>query len=293
MRNVLEVKFDDPSTNNSNGPRYFEGSSALVTVYELTAAGAPGFCGANFLGCATSNAPKGIWIRQDPENGYGSHLWCHDDLDDNCIDVGRVAIHEVGHMSGYLEHYQSGSAFARSRMTALPPKKSQTTTYADRTLGRCDTATMQMKYDVFTYAGRYPDCWDEVANTNTDGSLKAGLSATPSATVVCSGTTIAVEGRLYIQNQDSYERLGNNNLPSGGAGYPSRVVKLYRGSTLIASTTPYGVAQPNDNWFVNITQTVAANTTFTYHAEFDSAEAAIGSVNSTSFQVTWVKPALC
>lgn len=120
MRDVLEVKYDDLDTNNSDGPRYYEvSSSQLVTVYEVTAADAPAFCAANFLGCATSNAPRRIWIREDPINGYGAHEWCHVDLDDTCIDVGRVAIHEVGHMSGYLNHYGAGSAFARSRMTAL------------------------------------------------------------------------------------------------------------------------------------------------------------------------------
>lgn len=292
MRDVMNNKFDDPNYNNSNGPHYYEGTSALITVYEVTGANAPAFCASNFLGCATSNAPKRIWIREDPWNAYGTHDWCHVDLDDNCIDVGFVAIHEVGHMGGYLEHYPT-NAFARSRMTVVPPKKGQSSSYAARTLGRCDAATMQMKYDVFYYFGKYPDCWDEVANTNSDGSLKTDLSAETTATIVCSGETIYVSGRLNIHDYAAYERVGGNNLPAGGAGYPARVVKLYRSTTLVASTSTLNVSQGSDNWSVGISQTVAGTTTYTYHAEYDSAEVALGSATSASFQVTWVKPALC
>jgi hypothetical protein len=37
-----------------------------------------------------------------------------------------------------------------------------------------------------------------------------------------------------------------------------------------------------------ITQTVTVTTTYTYHAEFDSAEAAIGSKVGSNFTITWV-----
>lgn len=172
IRDVLLSDWTDTSTNNSNGPNYLESTPLAVIIFEMTAAQAPGFCGADFLGCTTVNpSPHEVYIRKDPANGYGGNDWCHVNNIPACIDEGRVAIHEVGHLSGYLNHYATAS-YARTRMTVSPPKKSQSSTYNSRTLGRCDEATMQMKYGVFQQIGVYPDCFDEVANTNTDGSLK-------------------------------------------------------------------------------------------------------------------------
>ncbi len=284
VRDILEATYPDSATNNSNAPRYAEATPAQVTIYEPLGANAPLFCPTDWLGCTTTDAPNSIWIRQDPATGYGGKDWCHVDDVGGCIDVGRVIIHEVGHMSGYLNHYGDGTAYGRTRMTALPPKKNQAPqTYTSRVLGRCDEARLQKEYGVASYWLGFRECWDEVANTETDGDLKSKVTASPNYTSVCSGETISLSGRLSIDEFTSYGEVSLSNLAN-------RVVEVHRNGVFYVSAITDGTGA--DNWSKYLTFTVATTTSYTFQARFLFDETAVGHDSSGMHTLTWIKDPL-
>lgn len=127
MRDVFDNAWEDPVTNNSNSVRYGEGAAVVQVKYTVDA---PLYCGTSWIGCANGNTKK-IWMRK-------LSTWC-DKLDEpvtGCWDAGRAAIHEIGHVSGYLDHYPTQS-WGRSRMTGEPPQFG-----GARHLGRSDARSL-------------------------------------------------------------------------------------------------------------------------------------------------------
>jgi hypothetical protein len=61
MRDVLEDKWADLGTNNSDGPDFIEDANYDFDI--RFQASAPTFCGTLWLGCTTTNAPNRMWIR--------------------------------------------------------------------------------------------------------------------------------------------------------------------------------------------------------------------------------------
>jgi hypothetical protein len=241
----------------------------------------------DWLGCATGlTTPKQLWIRSDPLNAYSHKLYCNQSSVNGCAEVGRVAIHEVGHIGGYLGHYAS-NAWGRTRMSPLPPLKGEHSTYNTRTLARCDEANMQMKYDVANFFGYYADCYDEVTNTNADGTLKTDLSISPTTLTLCSGQPVTFGGRLNIHAYPSYDEIGGNNLPG-------RTLSIYKDGGYYASVGTVSSGGGN-NWSWSYSTTVGVVTTRTFYANFVASGETneLGPKTSATASITWVPVAQC
>lgn len=285
---TLKSNWASSQTNNSHGIRFDDDPSGAGTVrYNTSASACPG---TGWLGCADTNTgfDWDMWFNSSPTYGGNPVKWCQDPSNSSstCWSAYRIGIHETLHVGGFLDDL-NGMGETNTRMDS-PPIGS-----ASSSVARCDLARLQMWYDVAFIYEDYPDCWHEVANTNADGSLVVDLTASPSSTMACSGSSVVVKGRLWIHNYDSYKKIGGNNLAS-------RVVDLYRGSSTnigftFTNQTPND-AEPNDNWSKTISQTVSGTTTYTYHAEFNPLgddNGPFSDKSSANFSITWINPALC
>lgn len=283
MTDVLENTWADPATNNSDGPRYtYTTGTADVIVY--WAPDNPVHMTSGWIGSADgTTTPKRIWLRSDPKTASYPD-WCdHLDLRANCPDAGRAAIHETGHVSGYLNHNATG-VWAESRMTSPGFPFNDTNTWDKRTLGRCDEAAMQLQYDLDNFNGVYADCFDEITSHGAVG-LVTDLTENPSSSAVCSGETVAVYGRLQIHDYDSYKKLGANGLWS-------RVVTINRSGQPYTSATV--VPGSGNNWSKSLTLTTSTTITYNYTAWYVAPSAeGLDSSPVRTFSITWVRPADC
>lgn len=281
LNNVLQTTWDDRTTNNSDSVvfEYDQGSSGEGLVYFQTTAA--GFCGSGWLGCADSRYLPfwEIWIRSNPgPQGAGFEQWCDFEDDSGCPDVGRVAIHEAGHV-GDLDHYNTTN-WTKTRMHPVPPMKGEDSTYDSRTLGGCDEARLQLIYDVWSKGFQYSKCLDHVANAEIDVGLKTALTTSITSITVCANETVTVTGRLDIKNEATYGELKNNGLWT-------RTVQIDRGSTpnytsaVVDSTT-------DDNWSKSFTH---SNVTFNYVAHYDSpSNEGLADSPNRAFTITWLSP---
>jgi hypothetical protein len=282
----LEDSWDNLAKNNSDGIAFLYSSAGQGAVKFRDSSGT---CpGTAWLGCANSNTGRDwdIWFKETVSINGSPALWCQDpdNTSSQCWNVGRIGVHEVLHIAGSLADVEPAQWMSESNSVMRNPPVGPGT--SDH-VGYCDHARLQMWYDVATLYGGYPDCYHELADTNTDGSLKVELSAAPSVTTACSGSSVTVGGRLNIDNYDSYERIGGNNLAQ-------RTVKLIRsGTTHVGTDVSNGTANPDDNWSLSTTFTTSVNVTLNYHASHTSTAPAIGSKTSPSFTITWIKPSLC
>lgn len=195
-----------------------------------------------------------------------------------CPDAGRASIHEIGHI-GDLGHTTS-TVWAESRVQGGPTiwfPFNNTATWDKRTLGRCDEAALQLRYDVEDKAGDYSRCLDHVNNAVQGVGLATTLSAAPTSTSVCNGATVTVSGRLEVAGYASYGELANNGLWG-------RTVWIDRGSTPNYTSTTVTSGSGN-NWSKSFAH---SNITYNYVAHYESPSTdGLADSPNRAFSITW------
>lgn len=176
-----------------------------------------GTCGVNGLGCFTRTAPTGftMWLREHGRTfDWGTLRWCQMQAQptNGCYDAETIALDEFGHVEGLDHHVNLADesdytdavvqTFSRTR-----PK----TGWNMHTYGICDTATLQITYDLPTLSSLYSRCLDVVTNVNL------GVS---DASVAYSAS-VDISAVLKVVTDADYGRLSAN--PIGG-----RTVRLQR-----------------------------------------------------------------
>jgi hypothetical protein len=213
VRNAILAAAAD---NNSS-----RASKSATFAYDSTAPNLVGYgtgtCGVNGLGCFTRTAPSGftMWLR---EHGrvfdWGTLRWCQMQASptNGCYDAETIALDEFGHIQ-VLDHHVNYSD-DRDYTEAVVQTFSRRRPSAGWNMhgyGICDTATLQIKYDVTTLSSLYSNCLDIVT----------GLSLAVSDTSVRYGTPIDISSILKVATNTSYGRLSAN--PVGG-----RTIRLQR-----------------------------------------------------------------
>ena len=189
-----------------------DSSGASVIGY-----GAGATCGVNGIACFTRSAPTSftMWLR---EHGrvfdWGTLKWCqmYSSPPNGCYDAETIALDEFGHVE-ILAHHENHDD-DRDYLDAVVQTYSRTKPkegWDEHVLGRCDVATLQLKYDVLT-------TWTKIS-TCLDIDTVLALSASPTS-VAYDGTT-TLTATLKVASKDAYGRLKGNPL-SG------RTVRLQR-----------------------------------------------------------------
>ena len=166
--------------------------------------GAP--CGVNGIACFTRTAPSGftMWLREQGHVfDWGTLKWCqtYATAPNGCYDAETIALDEFGHVDGLGHHVNKDDD--SDYLDAVVQTYSRTKPNAGwnvHAFGRCDTATLQLRYDVTTASARYSTCLDM--------STVLTMSASPTAIVVGGSTTLTAT--LRVVDDDGYLLIGGN-----------------------------------------------------------------------------------
>ena len=219
---------DVGESKSSRAPSFSYSSSGASPIGYGT-----GTCGVNGIGCFTRSAPDTftMWLREHGRvYDWGTLRWCQmlSTPTNGCYDAETIALDEFGHVD-ILDHHVNYSddsdyedavvqTFSRTR-----PKAG----FDAHAFGTCDTATLQLQYDISLASSPISACLDLV----TVLTLGSNLSE------VGDGDTVTFTSTLRTATDSSYVRLSGNVLSK-------RSVRLQRrpaGSstwTSIATMTP-------------------------------------------------------
>jgi hypothetical protein len=220
LRTAIRAAADD-----SNDTR---ASRAATFVYDAAGASQIGYgtgtCGANGIGCFTRSAPSSftMWLREYGRVfDWGTLRWCQmqSTPTNGCYDAETIALDEFGHVEilGHHLNYADDRDYTDAVVQTVSRSRPRTG-YNMHVYGPCDTATLQMKYDVTTLSSLYSSCLDLVT------VVSLGFSDTS----IPYGGAVDVTSLLRVATDTDYGRLGAN--PIG-----ARTIRLQRRA--IGSTT--------------------------------------------------------
>jgi hypothetical protein len=187
-------------------------------------------CGVNGIACFTRTAPDGgftMWLR---EHGrvfdWGTLKWCqmYADPPNGCYDAETIALDEFGHIQILAHHVNYSDD--RDYLDAVVQTFSRTKPkdgWNMHVYGRCDVATLQLRYDTTNSSTRYSTCL----------KLDTVLTIAASPTSVAFGGTTTLTATLKVASDDTYGRLRGN--PVSG-----RTVTLQRRAPGTTSWTSVG-----------------------------------------------------
>jgi hypothetical protein len=182
-------------------------SRAATFVYSSTGANAIGYgtgtCGVNGIGCFTRSAPDGftMWLREHGRvYDWGTLRWCQmlSTPTNGCYDAETIALDEFGHVE-ILDHHDN-YADDRDYTDAVVQTFSRTRPkagYNMHTFGPCDTATLQLQYDIPLSSSRISTCLD----------LATVLTLSASSTLVGDGGVVTFTSTLRTVTNSGYVRL--------------------------------------------------------------------------------------
>jgi hypothetical protein len=220
LRTAIRAAADD-----SNDTR---ASRAATFVYDAAGASQIGYgtgtCGANGIGCFTRTAPTSftMWLREYGRVfDWGTLRWCQmqSTPTNGCYDAETIALDEFGHVEilGHHLNYADDRDYTDAVVQTVSRSRPKTG-YNMHVYGPCDTATLQMKYDVTTLSSLYSSCLDLVT------VVSLGFSDTS----IPYGGQVDVTSLLRVATDTDYGRLSAN--PIG-----ARTIRLQRRA--IGSTT--------------------------------------------------------
>jgi hypothetical protein len=210
------------------------GSQAASFAYDaggpnLIGYGLGATCGPGGLGCFSRTPPTGftMWLREQGHVfDWGSLKWCqaYTTPPTGCFDAENIALDEFGHVEILNHHvnYADRSDY-EDAVVQQTSRKNPEAGWDKHAFGRCDVATLQMQYEVRTWASKYSTCL----------ALSTTLGLTSNASHVAFGRTVTITATLNVANDPSYVRLAVNPLTS-------RVVTLQNRRVGSATWTTYG-----------------------------------------------------
>ena len=223
---IREAATDNNATKASQAATFTYASGGLG----LVGYGPGATCGVNGIGCFTRNAPDGgftMWLREQGRTfDWGTLKWCqlYASAPNGCYDAETIALDEFGHIQG-LDHHENHSD-DRDYLDAVVQTFSRTRPSSGWNMhvyGRCDVATLQLRYDVSDWTTPYSACLD-LATTLT-------LSASP--TSIPYGGTTRLTAVLKVGDVGAYYRLKINPISE-------RTVRLQRRAPGASTWTTVG-----------------------------------------------------
>lgn len=230
IRTAIRAAADDNNATRASQSAIFAYDSGATS---LIGYGPGATCGVNGIACFTRTVPTSftMWLREHGRSfDWGTLRWCQleDSPTNGCYDAETVALDEFGHVQVLAHHVNY--ADDRDYLDAVVQTVSRTRPkegWDEHVYGRCDVATLQVRYDALTSATPISTCLH----------LSTVLTLTASPTSISYGGSTKLTATLRITTSSSYRRLSGNALSS-------RTVRLQRrpvgGSTwtTIATMSP-------------------------------------------------------
>ncbi len=202
---ILNGAADSNATRASRAATFaYEASGASPIGYGLSAT-----CSVAGLACFTRTAPSGgftMWFREQGHAfDWGSLRWCqmYATAPNGCYDAETVALDEFGHVEILDHHGNFGDE--SDYLDAVVQRVSRTKPNAGwnmHTYARCDTATLQKRYDMQTWSARYSTCL----------TLNTVLTLSASPTTIPYGASTRLTAVLKVAGVDAYGRLRGNPI---------------------------------------------------------------------------------
>ena len=250
-------------------------SRAPTFVYSSTGTSPIGYgtgtCGVNGIGCFTRTAPDSftMWLREHGRvYDWGTLRWCQmlSTPTNGCFDAENIALDEFGHVEILNHHvnfaddsdYEDAvvQTFSRTR-----PKVG----FDAHAFGTCDTATLQLQYDIPLASTPISTCLD----------LVTVLTLASNYIQVGEGDTVTFTSSLRTATDTDYVRLSANVLSK-------RTVRLQRrpaGSSTWSTIATMTSSSPTGTYTTTLTLVATAD----YRAVFStpSTEGLRGDTSST------------
>jgi hypothetical protein len=200
---INEAATDSNDSRSSRAARFaFDPAGPSLIAY-----GEPTPCGVNGIACFNrGGAPTsfGMWFRRHGHVfDWGTLRWCQfwADPPDGCYDAENIALDEFGHVEvlGHHVNYSSESDYLDAVVQTFSRTKPRTG-WNVHSYGRCDRATLQLKYDVRSWAAGYATCLD----------LNSTLSLAASGRSIPYRGTVTFTSTLHVATAAEYERLSGN-----------------------------------------------------------------------------------
>jgi hypothetical protein len=217
-------------------------SRAATFAYSSSAASTIGYgtgtCGMNGIGCFTRSAPDTftMWLREHGRSyDWGTLRWCQmqSTPTNGCYDAETIALDEFGHVE-ILDHHINHAdesdytdavvqTFSRTR-----PK----TGWNMHGFGPCDTATLQVQYDIAESWSPISPCLDLVTE----------LTLSASSTLVGDGGVVTFTSTLRTATNSAYGRLSAQWLARRSVRLQQRLGGTTTWTTIatMTPTTPTG-----------------------------------------------------
>jgi hypothetical protein len=237
-------------------------SRAATFAYSSTGASTIGYgtgtCGVNGIGCFTRTAPDTftMWLREHGRvYDWGTLRWCQmqSTPTNGCYDAETIALDEFGHVEilGHHLNYADESDYTDAVVQTFSRTRPKAG-WNMHAFGPCDTATLQVQYDIPLSSSPISSCLDLV----TVLTLGAG------ATSVADGAVVAFSATLRVATNTAYVRLSGNAISH-------RTVRLQRrpaGSTLWSTIATMNSGSPVGTYTVSLSLYATAD----YRAVFST-----------------------
>ena len=214
-----------------------KGSRAPTFVYSTTGISPIGYgtgtCGVNGIGCFTRTAPDSftMWLREHGRvYDWGTLRWCQmqSTPTNGCYDAENIALDEFGHVEILNHHvnfaddsdYEDAvvQTFSRTR-----PKAG----FDAHAFGTCDTATLQLQYDVPSASSPISTCLD----------LVTVLTLASNYSQVGDGDSVTFTSTLRTATDTAYVRLSGNALSKRSVRLQRRPAGSTTWSTIAVMTS--------------------------------------------------------
>jgi hypothetical protein len=204
MRTAVVAAADDANaTRGSRAPTFASAAGGASSVEY----GANVFCGPNGIACADGwGAPNSFRV------GFRTHGWVFDwgklqwcqlqaTITNGCFDVENIGLDEFGHVLGLGHHanYSDESDYLDAVVQTVSRARPKTGWNAHE-FGRCDTAKLQLRYDMVNSARKYSTCLD----------LATSLSLGASDRSITAGETVTFTAVVRVADVAAYEKLRAN-----------------------------------------------------------------------------------
>jgi hypothetical protein len=289
---------DVATGNNAQSPRFFNPGIGSTNTFEfkLRSAHNTAECpGTSFYYACTDYDAGGQWFYTNFAANSDVVFCQMSGASSACLDVRRVAIHELGHAAG-LSRKSDPPAGVDKHSTESPSNSvMQANTPMEPNAGSlthayqvCDLVGLEFAYGLLDETAAYPNCVDHIPGESVT-SLVSTATVSSTSWGACIGQVITVPGRLSLKSSTNYGVLSNQAL-TGRTLWFDR--KPHTGSTWTLNVTSTSAATGlGNNWSKAFSTGSTTTISYDFRGHYLGESPTVAAVYTPTFTLTWTAPA--